>query len=93
MNGYDDIAANDESANNFYIFCFASVPYTPQEDVERDKNKLSSGDLVCNAIYKTSTLEIPPGLHYYFSNLLLLHQWIALEVYFMMIQVRVDSYW
>ena len=34
VNGYGDIASNDESANNFYIFWFTYVPYIPQEDLE-----------------------------------------------------------
>ena len=52
MNGYGAISANDEAANNFYIFSFASVLYTIQEDMELDGNQLAPGELVCNAIYK-----------------------------------------
>ena len=36
VNGYGAIAANHEATNSFHIACFASVPYTPQEDVESD---------------------------------------------------------
>ena len=56
-NGYGAIAANDESANNFYIVCFKSVPYIIQEDVESDRNHLASRNLVCNKIYTS------PGRH------------------------------
>ena len=51
MVGYGAIAANDEAANNFYMVHFTSVPYILQENVVSDRNKLSSGDLVCNTIY------------------------------------------
>ena len=57
VNGYGAISPNDEVANNFYIVHFIFFPYTIQEDVESDGNKLSSGDLVCNVIYKY------PGRH------------------------------
>ena len=57
MRWYGVIASNDEAANHFYIFCFTYVPYTLKEDVELDGNQLVSGDLVCNAIYKS------PGRH------------------------------
>ena len=40
---------------------------------------------------KTGSLEIPPDLHL-FPPHFLLHQWIALEVYVMMIQLKFDSY-
>ena len=33
VNGYGDIATNDEAENNVYIVCFTSVPYMLQEDV------------------------------------------------------------
>ena len=46
MNGYGDISANDEAANNLYICCFTFLPYTIQEDVESNGNKLTSGELV-----------------------------------------------
>ena len=49
-NGYSAISFNDEAANNFYIVQFTSIPYTLQDDVEWDGNKLSSGDLFLNAI-------------------------------------------
>ena len=55
MDGCGDIATNDEAIYNFYIVCFEYVPYTLQEDMESDGNKLSYGDLVCNNIY-TSTV-------------------------------------
>ena len=38
----------------FYIAWFAPVLYTLQEDVESDGNQLSSGELVCNDIYKST---------------------------------------
>ena len=59
VNGYDAISANDETANNFYIVCFTSVPYTLQEDVESDVNQLESGDPVCNAIYASTGRHKP----------------------------------
>ena len=31
LNGYGATAASYEAENNFYIVCFASVPYTLQE--------------------------------------------------------------
>ena len=43
MNGYGDIAANDEAEKQIYVFCLTYVPYTLQEDVKLDRNKLSSG--------------------------------------------------
>ena len=46
LNGYGAIAENDEAKNNVYIVCFTSVPYTLQEYVESDGNKLSSVELV-----------------------------------------------
>ena len=51
-NGYGAIYANDEAANILYIVRFTSLPYTIQEYMESDGNKLASGDLVCNTIYK-----------------------------------------
>ena len=51
MNGYGDIAANDEDANNFYIIYCASFSFTLQEYVKSDGNQFVSGDLVCNEIY------------------------------------------
>ena len=51
LNGYGDKAANDESAKTIYIFCFISVPYPLQEDVELDGNKLAYGYRSCSAIY------------------------------------------
>ena len=57
VNGYGAISVNDKAANNFYIVNFTSIPYTPQEDVEPYGNQLASGDIVCNAIYKS------PGHH------------------------------
>ena len=40
---------------------------------------------------KTGSLEIPLDLHL-FPPHFLLHQWINLEVYFMMIQFSIDGY-
>ena len=57
MNGYGDIAANDEDANNFYIICCASVPYTLQGYVESNGNQCSSGELVWNEIYTSPVLQ------------------------------------
>ena len=34
LNGYDNIASNDESANNFYIFLFTAIPCTLKKDLE-----------------------------------------------------------
>ena len=52
MNEYGDIDANDEAENIFYILWFISFPYIIQEYVVPDGNKLASGDLVFNVIYK-----------------------------------------
>ena len=52
VNGNGAIYANDEAANILYIVRFTSLPYTIQEYMESDGNKLASGDLVCNTIYK-----------------------------------------
>ena len=47
VDGYGAPAANNEYANSSYLFRFKSVPYTPQEDMESDGNKLSASvDLV-----------------------------------------------
>ena len=51
LDGYGAIAANDEAANNFYIVLFTPIPYTLQEDLESDGNKLAFDYLVCNSIY------------------------------------------
>ena len=56
-NEYGAISSNDQAANTFYIVRFTYVPYTFQEDVESDVNKLASGDLVFNEIFKS------PGQH------------------------------
>ena len=57
MNGYGDIAANDEAEKQIYVFCLTYVPYTLQEDVKLDRNQLSSGDLVCGAIYTSPAVQ------------------------------------
>ena len=46
LNGYGTISINDRPANIFYIVFFLSFPYTLQEDVKSDGNRLASGDLV-----------------------------------------------
>ena len=51
VNGYGDIASNNEAANIFYIFCFTDVKYKIQEDVESCGNKLESGEPVFNETY------------------------------------------
>ena len=51
VNEYVAIATNYEAANNFYTVQFTYVPYILQEYLESDGNKLSSYDLVCNAVY------------------------------------------
>ena len=57
VNRYVAIVKNYEAENIFYIVSFTYVPYTLQDDVKPDGNKLTSGDLVFNAIYKS------PGRH------------------------------
>ena len=34
VNVYGAMGANDESAKYFYVFCFTSLPYMLQEDLE-----------------------------------------------------------
>ena len=51
LGGYGAIAADDESANDLLWFCFVSVIYILQEDMESDGNQLTSGDLFFNDIY------------------------------------------
>ena len=51
MNRCSSISNNGETENNVDIFCFISVLYTLEEYVESGGNQLTSGDVVCNAIY------------------------------------------
>ena len=64
MDGYGVIAANDEAENNVYIVFCQYLPYTLQEDVESYGNQLTSGDLVCDAIY---TSPVWNKLKFYFD--------------------------
>ena len=48
---YGAISENYETVNDFNIVIFKYVPYTIQEDVEPDGNKLAYSDLFCNTIY------------------------------------------
>ena len=79
MNGYGAIAANDESENNFYIVCFTYIPYTLQEYVESDENKLAYGELFCNKIYTS------PGRH---KSLFYVNQYHCVNEYILYLKYR-----
>ena len=50
-NSYGAMNADDPKTDGFYIIQFTSPPYTLQNDIEVNGDKITSGNLVCDAEY------------------------------------------